>query len=98
MANCVVEAQQELIEYVMPVSRARPMWHYKLAIAKFLVEYIRWLDIRMLWRSGSTTFFRVNHWSMGDRVGDASITRSEFLAVDDSRKGLNVRRVTANSV
>lgn len=91
MTQDLLNAVLEIAPKSQPRKRIRPLGQYKQAIADFLVEYVRWLDFRLLWRSGQTTFFRVNFWSTGDRVGDARITRSAFLAVEESSRGLRVR-------
>ncbi len=71
--------------------RERPISHYKDAIADFLFELTRWLDIRPLWRRGETRFFRVNFWKSDVEVGEERIARSIFLAVEDTHDGLCVR-------
>jgi len=73
--------------------RQRPISHYRDAIADHFVEFLKWLDIRPLWRDGDTRYFRVNFWKYGASVGRAQITRSVFLAVDDKFDGLSVREI-----
>lgn len=92
MVTYLVEEELDLMECAERKEIERPLSHYKLAIAEFLFEYVRWLDVRVLWRTGRTTFFRVNRWALGERVGDARIAKSDFLAVDDLCDGLKVRR------
>lgn len=71
--------------------RHRPLSHYKDAIAEYLVEHTRWLDIRPLWERGDTRFFRVNLWKTDLSCGEQRIARSLFIAVQDTYDGLCVR-------
>ena len=91
MAQVMMDMELDLMACIEQFERECKLPLYKQAIAGFLVEHMHWLDVRELWREELTAFFRVNIWSTGDRVGDARITKSLFLAVDEHEGGLRVR-------
>ncbi|MBI3836233.1 MAG: hypothetical protein HY287_18085 [Planctomycetes bacterium] len=91
MSKLLVDESVEVMNGSGELERQYSLWNLKEAIADYLVDYVRWLDIRLLWRSRRKAFFRVNFWTNGIRAFDSHISRSLFLAVEDSDDGLVVR-------
>jgi len=79
------------VEPIESLETSHSLWNYKEAIAEYLVDHVRWLDIRLLWRARFKAFFRVNFWSNGIYGRESHITRSLFLSVEECAEGLVVR-------
>ena len=86
MATTAAERVLEAALEAAPEFFLDPLWEAREALAKHFVELPERMDVRYLWSSGQTHYFRVNWWRTNADQLTQSVRRSEFVAIEEDEE------------